>query len=123
MQQATTQETLVEALQLLLWFMYACVAQQAAQMLRSLAQSTICFPAVRACIHKRNFIIWRCGHAKLGVVVQKSHVRMQSSVPPLLKSCLHPCVCVVWSSWVLKYQVSSYYMFLRQQAFNNFRGI
>ena len=50
MQQATTQETLVEALQLLLWFMYACVVRQAAWMPRSLARSTICFPAVGAFI-------------------------------------------------------------------------
>ena len=49
-QQATTQETLVEASQLLLWFMYACVVQQAAQLPRSLARSTICFPAVRGFI-------------------------------------------------------------------------
>ena len=49
-QQATTQETLVEASQLLLRFMYACVVLQAAQMPLSLARSTVCFPAVRAFI-------------------------------------------------------------------------
>ena len=35
-QQATTQETLVEASWLLIWFMYVCVAQQAAEMLYGL---------------------------------------------------------------------------------------
>ena len=51
MQQATTQETLVEASQLLLWFMYACVTQQAAQMLR------------RGLWHDRQFASQRLEHS------------------------------------------------------------
>ena len=53
-QLATTQETLVEASQLLLWFMCVCVAQQAAQMLRSLTRST------NYLLHSRAFIGGAC---------------------------------------------------------------
>ena len=51
-----------------------------------------------------NIIIWRCGHAKVGVVVQKSHAHSLQP-PPLLKSCLHPLICSGFLSQVSKVMV------------------